>query len=379
MKVKNLESGLEIPTANTVRELSWQHILLRATGLSIIFALVLLLLTAAGIGVYAYTKFSPFLTHTGMNLIQAKQLALAGLRAEPAQTNGKSTFLILGIDRVKNKQNAPPLTDTILLVSVDYQTGTINLLSLPRDLWSEDYKTKINALYFYGQEKYPTEPERFSKEVITQLTGAPINYTVVFSLDSISSLVDILGGIDVNIPQSFSDTEFPREDVDITTTRDPKLLYETVTFSEGTEHMDANRVKQYIRSRHSEGDTGTDIDRAVRQQLILSSLMTTLLSKDTFTNPVLLAQLYNWYTQEMAGHVPVVDAIAIAHKLYPYKDSIALTPHTLSITNADGKGVLEHLPPAKTDNQWTYNIVNADTLKAEVSKKLYANSNETKN
>lgn len=380
MKVKKTETTETLPeTKLDTKVLSWQQILLRATGLSILFTIIMLLITAVGVGWYAYGKVSPFFKETGLTIADVKQLTLDGIHKTPLETNGRTSFLILGIDSVKNKQGAPPLTDTMLLVTIDYENGKVNLLSLPRDLWNEDYKTKINALYFYGKDKYPDEPERFPREVISQITGVPINYTVVFSLESISSLVDILGGIDVDVPRGFTDTEFPREDVDVTKTKDPKKLYETVTFTPGVEHMTAERVEQYIRSRHSEGDTGTDVDRAARQQLILSSLMKKLMAKDTLTNPTLLAQLYNWYSQEMAQHLPVTDAIAIAHKLYPYKDTLALTPHSISITDADNQGVLEHLPPAKTDNQWTYSVVNPDAFKSEINQKLYESGYEAKN
>lgn len=346
--------------------MSWQKLLLKATGLSLLFVIILLAVTAAGIGIFAYSKLNEFLSVSGLSFSEAKQLVQQGINQQPQKTDNKTVILILGIDTVANKNAAPPLTDTMLLASIDYQSGIITLLSLPRDLWSEEYKTKINALYYYGQERYPNEPERFTKEVVSEITGVPINYTVVFSLNSIGEIVGILDGIDVDVPTSFVDNEFPREDVDVTTTSDTAVLYETVEFSAGTEHMTAERVKKYIRSRHSEGDTGTDLDRSARQQLVIEAIIKQITSRSVLTNPTTLAHLYTWYDKQLAQYIPTGDGISIAYSLYPQKNQLKLMSTSIPIKPENPDGVIEHLPPVKTDNQWTYSIVDIDKFKTVV-------------
>lgn len=350
--------------------LSWQLILLKATGLSLIFVLVFLLITALAVSGYAYSKFSIFLSEAGLTFADTKRMINEGISTKPNQAENISTFLVLGLDKVANKQNAPPLTDTLLLITINYSSGEIKLLSLPRDLWSEEYKTKINALYYYGQERYPSEPQKFTREVISQMTGLPIHYTVIFSLDSVAELVDILGGLEVNVPSGFVDTQFPREDVDISTATESAELYKTVEFKPGVEKMSAGRVNEYIRSRHSQGDTGTDLDRSARQQLIINSLVTKIKTREVLTNPVTLAHLYQWYTKHLSNYISVPEAVSMLKALYPVKKSVVLKTTSLSITSDDARGVLEHLPPAQTDNQWTYSIVDPLEFKKEIATKL---------
>lgn len=370
MKSSITEAPTDATDNPNLNVMSWQTLLLKSTLLSLGFVIIFLLLTAIGLGIFAYTKFSTFLDIAGLSYSEAKTLITEGIKAEPKNTNGKTTFLVLGIDSVANKEGAPPLTDTILLLSIDYSSGELNGVSLPRDLWSEEYQTKINALYYYGQDRYPQNPEQFPSEVISALTTVPIDYTIVFSLNSITELVEILDGVAIQIPTSFIDTEFPREDINIETTTDEAQLYEVVEFTQGTEIMTPDRVTKYIRSRHSQGDAGTDIDRASRQQLVLSSLIQKLTSKEVLTDPVKLGLLYKWYETYLSAYLPPTDTIALGYQLFPSRNSIEFSSNSLGIYPAVPSGSLEHRPPAQTNNQWTYTIRNQQLFQNEIYDKL---------
>ncbi|PIY79877.1 MAG: hypothetical protein COY81_00095 [Candidatus Pacebacteria bacterium CG_4_10_14_0_8_um_filter_43_12] len=354
-----------VPTVYSVKQL-----FLKATGLSLLFALVLLLITGLIFGLVLSQKLSQFLTITGLSFSQAKSIVTKGITQDPKQTDGKTIILILGLDRVLNKQLAQPLTDTIILASIDYSSGTVRLLSLPRDLWSPEYQTKINALYAYGQDRYPNQPERFSSEVISQMTGAPIDYTVVFSLQSISQLVQMLGGLQVTVPTSFVDSEFPREDIDLSTAISQAELYQRVEFKQGTELLSPERVTQYIRSRHSQGETGTDLDRAARQQLVLSSLVRALLTKQVLFDPNQVAQLYLWYQATISPYIPITDLVSIAYALVPVSRSVVFSSQSLGIYPDLPAGTITHPPVKATDNQWTYTIRNQQLFEAEIYDKL---------
>ena len=69
-------------------------------------------------------------------------------------TSGRTNFLILGI-RGENPSEVADLTDTIILASYSHQQEQLTLLSIPRDLWVNSLKTKINAVYHYGQQRQP--------------------------------------------------------------------------------------------------------------------------------------------------------------------------------------------------------------------------------
>jgi anionic cell wall polymer biosynthesis LytR-Cps2A-Psr (LCP) family protein len=90
------------------------------------------------------------------NITQEETLQTASSLLSQLQTDSqnvanlakKYNFLILGTDKLSGRNNDPELTDTILLLQTDWATGKIKVLTFPRDLYLENYQTKINALIF---------------------------------------------------------------------------------------------------------------------------------------------------------------------------------------------------------------------------------------
>ncbi len=366
-------SHLTEPKPHPEQEVTFFKLFLKATGLALLFAFIMLVITAGVLAGYAYKQLQKFSQVAGVSLTQLRSQAEAGWNATPTQTNGRKNILLLGTDSLANRGNVPPLTDSMMLISVDLNSGTIYSLSFPRDIWSPDYKTKINSLYSYGLTKYPDEPERFPREVLEQLTGVPVHHTIVLSLDTVARVIDEVGGVEVQIAQGFTDPEFPRSDVNITTERDPAKLYETVTFEQGSEVMTGERVLKYVRSRHSEGDTGTDISRGQRQQAVIDAVLKKVLDPKTLTNPEAAGKLYALYNQAFAKVLPIPEVIATGKQLYPHKDSLVQKPHTISIYPADPQGVLVNPPIAKYKT-WVYEIRSPEKFREEVQTDLGLNS-----
>lgn len=327
-------------------------------------------LTALGLGAIAYGKFRQFSSASGLSLTQAKDIVEQGWNQTPTSTNSRVNFLILGLDSLKTRGDVPPLTDTMMLVSLNLSNGQVNTLSFPRDLWHEGYQTRINALYFYGQERYPAHPEQFSKEVLSEMTGVPIHYTVVLSFEQVSQLIDLLGGVEIDVPTAFADESFPRTDVDVTVVKDPKLLYKTVSFAQGKQVMSGEKALEYMRSRKSGDDEGTDVARGARQQLVLDSVLAKLKQKDTLTNPQLLGSIYKYYEQNFAKIVGPSEAIALAKALYPVRNQITTTNHNISIYPDDEAGVIFHPEPRKYKGEWIYVIKDAQLFMSFVQDKL---------
>src|SRR4030042_1697013 len=141
------------------------------------------------------------------------------------------TIAILGLDIVQNRGDDPALTDTMIVARIR-NDGQIWLVSLPRDLWVDSVKTKINALYSLGEESQKGGGELLVKRVLGEVTGMPIDYVLVLEVKSLAAVVDALGGIELDVPRSFTDDMYPREDADLSS-NDPKQLYETFTVTAG--------------------------------------------------------------------------------------------------------------------------------------------------
>ena len=148
-------------------------------------------------------------------------------------------------------------TDVMILMTVNFDTKKINLTSFPRDLyvfipgWSMD---RINTAQIRGGFE------------LTALTmeynfGVRPDHWALLNFNGFVQLIDLLGGIDVNVAQKLRDH------------RDKHGIY---TVRVGVNHMDGETALWYVRSRK----TTSDFDRARRQQEVLQAILKKMLSLD---------------------------------------------------------------------------------------------------
>ena len=169
-------------------------------------------------------------------------------------------FLLLGAPGKGN--DAPDLTDTILLARLDTAKNKIYLFSLPRDLLveipnSSNY-TKLNALYAFNKNNSGHEFDTLIKKT-QDITGLEINHYIFVDLQTVKQLVDIFGGVNVMVKKDIIDDLFPG----------PNHSFETFAIRAGWRYLDGAAALKYMRSRHSA--TG-DFDRVERQQEVLQAL-----------------------------------------------------------------------------------------------------------
>lgn len=319
-------------------------------------------------------------TKAGHTSIQEMyQLARTVQNTPPPWKDGAVTILLLGTDAMENRGSDAVLTDTMILASLHKAGPEVYLYSIPRDVWSDAYKTKINALYAYGKTRYPGEPERFTREVLTELTGVSPQYTIMLDMTTVEEIINTIGGIEVNVTDAFTDTQFPREDVDVRVERDPAKLYKTVQFEAGPQWMDGRRAMEFIRSRHSIGEQGTDTARGARQQQVLMALLSRIQNPRLFLQqPQLAGALYNVYLQKFQQSFPIKDLGAIALDLRSTFRQLTIHQATASVFPQNPQGVLEHPKNAEPyQNQWVYIIRNPATFQAEVQQQLGMRTPET--
>jgi len=169
-------------------------------------------------------------------------------------------FLLLGAPGQGN--DAPDLTDTILLARLDGAKNKIYLFSLPRDLLvkipdSENY-TKFNALYAFNKNNQGREFDSLIKKT-QDITGLTIDHYIFVDLQTVQQLVDIFGGVNVLVQKDILDTAFPG----------PNHSFQAFTIKSGWRYLDGATALKYMRSRHS---AAGDFDRTARQQEVLQAL-----------------------------------------------------------------------------------------------------------
>ncbi len=312
---------------------------------------------------------------TGANLEKAIVLQQANnfikdvqMHYQDSNTPKKYTFLILGTDQLSGRANEGALSDTMIIAQLNLLDGKLKLLSLPRDLYHQTYQTRINALYFYGQEKSPENPAAFPKQAISEMTGLTIDHILVIDIENLEKLIKLVEPLEIDVPTAFTDEKFPRPGVDVSQERDPKILYETIHFAVGKQEMDAATAMKYMRSRHSGDDQGTDEARAMRQQLVLQALANKLSQQ---RSPQILGELYRFYLDQFASQItPQELAIITAAYLRYLETATTLIPvftkHQLNIYPEDPNGVIVNPPLWQTKGQWIYQIRDEQQFKEYV-------------
>ncbi len=203
-----------------------------------------------------------------------------------AQTSGRTNILIMG--KAGGSHEGPDLTDTMLLVSVGLTKPGVVTVSIPRDLWIPDIRAKINSAYYWGKQK-STDTESagkqgivFARSITEEVVGTGVQYGVVIDFSAFKEIVDTLGGIEVDVQNSFTDELYPIQGKENDLCDgDPTFAcrYETISFNAGSQKMDGDTALKFVRSRHSEGAEGTDTARAARQQKIIDAI------KNKITDP----------------------------------------------------------------------------------------------
>jgi len=231
-------------------------------------------------------------------------------------TKNELNFLLLGMGGAGHSGGT--LSDSITLINVNPETKNVNLISIPRDLWVSiptdwDNTTynKINAAYAIGIDdstRYPNKKSEFrgkngggnlAKYVVGKVTGKEIDYFVAIDFSSYIKVVDLLGGIDVDVKNPFDDYFYPVKGLENETCgfsaqeiaefhqkysgfeleKQFTCRYEHLHFEKGIQNMDGETALKYVRSRHSD-QYGGDFARSERQHEVLLALKSKILSKN---------------------------------------------------------------------------------------------------
>ena len=225
------------------------------------------------------------------------------LSAIPNQITRPVTLLVLGIDQSRSLQKSGNTletaldgnSDTMLLVRFDPSSGKATVLSIPRDtkvplIGSETQK--INEANVLGG------PPMAARTVSELLEGIAIDRYVRLDTQALIHLVDILGGVNINVPAAMHYRD-----------RTQGL---TIDFQPGLQHLSGQHLEEYVRFRN---DGMGDIGRVQRQQGVLKALLHSLVVPTAW---VKLPQLLRVTQDSVDTNLSVQELLALLNFL---KDS----------------------------------------------------------
>lgn len=224
--------------------------------------------------------------------------------------DGRINILMMGED------NEASLTDSILVASIDPVNKKTAMVSIPRDLWvtsSSAGSSKVNAVYPLAKQAALAEKpdnERAAKKkaveelqvVIEEVLGININYYVTVDVAGFERAVDIVGGVEMNVPEELAVSEHMWDDV--------RNVPYYLDVPAGQQKFDPQRALFFVRTRKT--STRGDFDRTERQRLFLNALASKMLSAGTYTNPVRITKLMDTFKANIVTNFSIDDAVCMA-------------------------------------------------------------------
>jgi LCP family protein required for cell wall assembly len=191
-----------------------------------------------------------------------------------------SNILLLGTDHSDNGQpgrSSDQHSDSMMLLRTDPTRHRLIFLSIPRDLRASipgHGESKINAAMQIGGPP-------LAVATVSSFTGLPINHVVIVDFGAFKSLIDGVGGIDINVPEEILSNRFdcPYK------SQQRCSQWQGWRFHKGVQHMNGQRALIYSRIRENRLNPGdSDITRALRQQDVMQQTLSKLASASTFLN-----------------------------------------------------------------------------------------------
>jgi LCP family protein required for cell wall assembly len=299
---------------------------------------------------------------------------------DPNAQFGDENFLIVGVDSRAGansqmgagdtEETGGTRSDTVMLVNIPASRKRVVAVSFPRDLaitptrceaWNPDTgaygplydadtgkygpryvytETKLNSAYAFGGPKCLVK-------VIQKLSGLSINRFIAIDFVGFAKMVDALGGVEVCTP---------------TPLKDYKLG--TVLAHTGRQLVDGQTALNYVRARQVTTEDNGDYGRIKRQQLFLSSLLRSLISKNTFFSLTKLNNVVNMFISESyVDNVKTKDLVDLGQSVQGITAGhiTFVTVPTTGETDEDGNE-----PPRTADVRALFDaIINDDPLPKE--------------
>lgn len=275
----------------------------------------------------------------------------------------------------------PEKTDSLILVTFNPDTYTVDMTSIPRDTSvdyicdsiqdpdgvayeGEAYQDQINELYQISGHEMSC-----LTDTVSNFLNVPINYYVKVNMDQLAEIIDSVGGVEIEVYAP--DYYLSQENASLT---------ETYHWTQGEVlTMDGDEALTYARARH---DSEKDYGRGIRQQQVIGAIASNVLSAginiDLINNlfslvetdmPLKLIYEYYKYSMDITTIMAIIDGTKTA-SLDELPDSVWLNLYDLTGFEGDLTGTNAQRESEITEfNEYiTSSSIDQETVKAGVVK-----------
>lgn len=265
-------------------------------------------------------------------------------------------FLFCGVDSIDITEQGTR-TDTMMVIRTSFETGEISILSVPRDtrVLINDKVRKINSAHAIGGMP-------LAISTVNSLLGLDIQYYVKADYQVVMDIVDIIGGVEVNVP-------FLME------YKDPNSIPPLdIYIEEGWQLLDGKNAHDFLRWRKNNNRTVQypegDVGRIKTQQYFLTELIKQTLNSNKLIKK--LPSIASTYFKNVETNLPlskILEGIELAKNLDVDDISTEILP---------GEGVYigpisYFIHDEEKTKELIYNLYNDSVGFTTQSKELYTN------
>lgn len=231
--------------------------------------------------------------------------------------DGGVNFLLVGSDSragqdamFGGEDETGNLNDVTILLHISQDHSNASVISFPRDMFvpipsctdpeggsfSAMSRQKINTTLTYGGLACTVK-------TVEKLTGLSIPFAAEVQFSGVMALSTAVGGVEVCVAEKIEDE------------------YTNTYLDAGTHSLEGLAALQFLRTRHGIGD-GSDLTRINNQQVFMSSLVRTIKSADTLSDPAKVyslakAAVTNMTLSSSLNNISTIASIALALKDIP--------------------------------------------------------------
>ena len=269
--------------------------------IGVIFVSMLLVIVIGG-GAAAAAYVTSKMDKMEVEQLDANKLEI---NQEVEHKTGYLNVALFGVDSRELSLGKGTRSDTIIVASLNQETGEIKLCSVYRDSLlqqSDGSYNKANAAYSFGGVEGAVA-------LLNKNLDMNIEHYVTVNFNALSDVVDALGGLDIEMTHTEAElTNGYFEEVAKVTGRE----FEMVDGYEGLIHVNGGQATAFCRIRYTQGD---DFKRTERQRLVIEKIVEKLQSANLATINKIIDDVFD----EVGTNFTLPEILSYAKDFKSYK------------------------------------------------------------
>lgn len=269
--------------------------------IGVIFVSMLLVIVIGG-GAAAAAYVTSKMDKMEVEQLDANKLEI---NQEVEHKTGYLNVALFGVDSRELSLGKGTRSDTIIVASLNQETGEIKLCSVYRDSLlqqSDGSYNKANAAYSFGGVEGAVA-------LLNKNLDMNIEHYVTVNFNALSDVVDALGGLDIEMTHTEAElTNGYFEEVAKVTGRE----FEMVDGCEGLIHVNGGQATAFCRIRYTQGD---DFKRTERQRLVIEKIVEKLQSANLATINKIIDDVFD----EVGTNFTLPEILSYAKDFKSYK------------------------------------------------------------